>query len=231
MIKSQLKNTLIMLVLSLALVFGISAATKKEVLTYTPGIYYGTAAGNSEGIWVEVELTEDTIKNVRIIEHRETAGICEPAIEQMPVKIKTVNSPYVDSVSGATKTSEGIKNAVVSCINQATGKEKILSYTPEVKVDPVPLDYSYNAGIYSASAEGFEDNIKVEVEFSDSAIIRVSVLNSEDGEERIKAVKDGGLLESIVQWNTYEVDAVSGATFTAKGVMNAVKKCVEQAKK
>lgn len=229
MIKTQLRNTLIMVVLAVALVFGIGAATKKEVLKYTPGDYYGVATGKEEGLWVKVTVTEDAIKQVEIVEHHETPGYCEPAMEQIPVKIITANSPYVDTVSGATKTSEGIKNAVVSCIYQAAGKEPILD-PPEKKI-PVPLDYSYNPGVYSASAEGFEQTIKVEVEFSETAIVKVTILNSEDGEERVKEVKEGGLIDDIIEWQTYDVDTVSGASWTSKGVMDAVQKCVEQAKK
>ncbi len=231
MIRKQLINTLIILALSVALVFGISVLTKEEALVYTPGTYYGTATGNAEGLWVEVVLTEDRIQSVKVLEHHETAGIADPALDQIPVKIVAVNSPYVDAVSNATKTSEGIKNAVISCLYQSAGKEAIVSYEPEIKEDPVPLDYSYNPGVYSAEAEGYESMIKVEVEFSENAIVKVTILNSEDGEERVKAVKEGGLLDSILKWQTYEVDTVSGASWTSKGVMNAVKSCVEKAKK
>ncbi len=229
MLKVQLRNTLIILLISVALVFGIRTVTKKEPLTFTPGTYYGTATGNADGLWVKVVVTEDKIQSVEVIEHHETTGICEPAIEQIPVKIAATNSPYVDVVSGATKTSEGIKNAVISCINQAAGKEAIVE--PPVHADPVPLEYSYNPGTYTATAFGFEQDIKVEVVFSENAIVSVTILNSEDGEERVKQVNEGGLPGEIVKWNTYEVDAVSGATWTSTGVKDAVKLCVEQAKK
>ena len=231
MIKTQLKNTFIMLVISIALVFGIGAATKKEVLHYEPGTYYGTATGNSEGLWVKVELTEDTIQSVEVIEHHETTGICEPAIEQIPVKIIMANSPYVDTVAGATKTSEGIKNAVVSCMYQAAGKEEIVE--PPVHADPVPLEYSYKAGTYKASAEGFYEDVTVEVTFTSTAIKEVKVTSyakSEYGDERVAEIKET-VIPDIIKWQTYEVDACSGATYTSNAVKEAVRLCVEQAKK
>ena len=231
MIRLQLRNTLIILVLSIALVFGIKFATKQEPLSFTPGEYYGTATGNSEGLWVKVTVTEDKIQSVEVIEHHETTGICEPAIEQIPVKIAATNSPYVDVVSGATKTSEGIKNAVISCINQATGKEAKVD--PPVHADPVPLDYSYNAGTYKASAEGFYEDVTVEVTFSDTAITEVKVTNyarSDYGDERVAEVEET-VIPDILKWQTYGVDACSGATYTSNAVMEAVQKCVEQAKK
>ncbi|MBR0416315.1 MAG: FMN-binding protein [Firmicutes bacterium] len=231
MIKTQLRNTFIILVISIALVFGIGAATKKEALSYTPGTYYGTATGNAEGLWVKVDFSEDSILSVEVIEHHETSGICEPAIEQIPVKIITTNSPYVDAVSGATKTSDGIKNAVISCMNQAAGKEEIVQ--PPVHEDPVPLEYSYNPGTYSASAKGFYEDVKVEVTFSETAITEVKVTDfarSEYGDERVAEVQET-VIPDILKWQTYGVDACSGATYTSQAVMEAVQKCVEQAKK
>ena len=231
MIKTQLRNTVIILLLSIALVFGIKAATKKEVLSYEPGTYYGVATGNSDGLWVKVELTEDAIQSVEVLEHHETTGICEPAIEQIPVKIVMANSPYVDAVSGATKTSEGIKNAVVSCMYQAAGKEEIVE--PPVHADPVPLEYSYKPGTYKASAKGFYEDVTVEVTFSENAITAVKVTNyakSEYGDERVAEVNET-VIPDILKWQTYAVDACSGATYTSQAVMDAVQQCVEQAKK
>ncbi len=230
MIKIQLRNTLIILVLSVALVFGIKGLTKQEPVSYTPGTYYGVATGNSDGLWVKVTVTEDTIQSVEVIEHHETTGICEPAIDQIPVKIAATNSPYVDVVSGATKTSEGIKNAVISCVNQAAGKEAIVD--PPVHADPVPLTYTYNAGTYQASAMGFYEDVTVEVTFSDTAIVDVRVTayaKAEYGDERVKEVSET-VIPDILKWQTYGVDACSGATYTSQAVMDAVQKCVEQAK-
>ena len=81
----------------------------------------GTYEGEGEGmdtIKVEVEVTDGKIASVEVIEENETPGYCEPALEQVPAAIVEKNSTDVDSVSGATKTSEGIKEAV----NNALGK-------------------------------------------------------------------------------------------------------------
>ena len=231
MLKVQLRNTLIILLISVALVFGISAVTKEEPLTFTPGTYYGTATGNADGLWVKVVVTEDKIQSVEVIEHHETTGICEPAIEQIPVKITATNSPYVDVVSGATKTSNGIKDAVISCINQAAGKEAIVE--PPVHADPVPLEYSYNPGTYKASAKGFYEDVTVEVTFSENAITDVKVTayaKSDYGDERVAEVEET-VIPDILKWQTYGVDTCSGATYTSEAVMDAVRQCVEQAKK
>ncbi len=64
--------------------------------------------GHNGEISVEVTLTDGAITDVKVVSHSETAGISDPAIEQVPKEIVAKNSAEVDAVSGATATSEGI---------------------------------------------------------------------------------------------------------------------------
>ena len=228
--KIQLKNTAIMLIVAIALVFGISAVTKPEPVSYNPGTYYGTATGMHEGLWVKVDVSEDAIKSVEVIENYETVGICEPAIEEVPQKIVEFQTSQVSAVSGATFTSNGIKDATASALEQAKGNAEIITYTPPApKADPVPLGYTYKAGEYTAKAEGFEDFVTVTVIFSDTKIESVEITKCGDTPERVEMAK-ASVPADIVKWQTYEVDAAAGATFTSQGIMDAVKNCVNQAK-
>lgn len=232
MLKTQARNLFLMMILSVALAVGIGIATKEKEIEYVPGTYYGTASGNAEGIWVRADLTKDKIVRVEILENKETAGICEPALEEIPQRIVAANSPYVDAVSGATKTSTGIKNAVISCIKQATGQAEKMEYRPTDKEDPTPLEYSYNAGSYTATSnssdgEGFYDGVSVEVTFTSDAI--ESIVMKDNGDDMFAAVSEA-LPAEIIKWQTYEVDTVSGATYTSNGLKAAVRSCVEQAR-
>lgn len=71
-----------------------------------------TVKGMNDGLKVKVTATADKIEKVEIVEHKETAGISDPAIKNMPGKIVAANSIKVDGESGATYTSDGIKAAV-----------------------------------------------------------------------------------------------------------------------
>jgi uncharacterized protein with FMN-binding domain len=46
----------------------------------------------------------------------ETEGVGSLAIEQLPDKIEQADSTDVDDISGATKTSQGIKQAVENAL-------------------------------------------------------------------------------------------------------------------
>ena len=70
---------------------------------------------------VEAIFDETQIASVTVVEHSETAGICEPAIESIPELIVEGQTLAVDAVTGATVTSTAILTAVADCVTQAGG--------------------------------------------------------------------------------------------------------------
>ncbi len=86
---------------------------------YTAGTYVGVGTGNGGEISVEVVFTEDAIQSVTVLENNETPGISDPAIETIPQAIVENQSLKIDAVAGATKTSNGILEAVRDAVAQA----------------------------------------------------------------------------------------------------------------
>ena len=72
------------------------------------GVYEGTGAGLNGASKVSVTVSGGKITEVKVLEHSETAGISDPAIEKIPAAIVEAQSADVDIVSGATFTSKGI---------------------------------------------------------------------------------------------------------------------------
>ena len=83
---------------------------------FKAGTYTGTGKGNNDSITVEVTFTDTEIASITIKEHQETAGISDPAIQQMPAKIIEAQSSKVDAISNATITSNAIKQAVENAL-------------------------------------------------------------------------------------------------------------------
>lgn len=98
--------------------------------TYTAGTYEASADGRNGPVKVSVTFTADAIEKVEIVEHAETGGISDPAIEGIPEAIVTYQSLGVDAVSGATLTSEAILAAVADCVTQAGGDVEALKAVP-----------------------------------------------------------------------------------------------------
>ena len=86
---------------------------------YVAGEYIGTGTGNNGPVKVKVVFSETEIVSVEVIEHGESAGISDPAISQVPERIVDAQSWDVDGVSGATMTSNGIRQAVKDAMRQA----------------------------------------------------------------------------------------------------------------
>lgn len=86
----------------------------------------------------------------------------------------------------------------------------------------------YTAGVYTASAEGYSGPVTVEVEFDGSSILSVHVLShSETVNISDRAIDE--IPSQIVEAQTWDVDAVSSATFTSDAIREAVRDCFAQA--
>ena len=88
------------------------------------GVYEGSANGMGGAVKVAVTVSGGKITAVEVVEHNETAGISDPAIEKMPAKIVDAQSTDVDAVASATVTSEAIKEAVKAALSGEETQEK-----------------------------------------------------------------------------------------------------------
>ena len=84
------------------------------------------------------------------------------------------------------------------------------------------------AGEYIASAWGFAGKVIVEAQFSETDIIRLRIEGPEESGKGNRAIRK--LCDKILERQSPEVDAVSGATMTSSAVIKAAKSCFNQAK-
>ena len=103
--------------------------TKEETAaqgTYKAGTYTASAQGNNGPVELSVTFSEDAITEITIGEHAETQGLSDPAFEKIPAAIVQYQSLGVDTISGATYTSNAILDAVADCVAQAGGDAEAL---------------------------------------------------------------------------------------------------------
>ncbi len=96
--------------------------TSAPAATYKDGTYSAEEKGYAGQIKVDVTVKDKKISEVKIASHTETEGVGTKAIDQLPAKIVTANSAEVDSISGATVTSDAIKKAVAKALSDASNK-------------------------------------------------------------------------------------------------------------
>ena len=92
----------------------------KEV-SYKAGTYKGTAKGNNGDITLEVTFSKNAIKSIKVVSHKETPGLSDPAFAKIPDAIVKKQTLAVDAVSGATNTSRAILEAVEKAVKAAGG--------------------------------------------------------------------------------------------------------------
>lgn len=115
---------------------GCNGGSKEAV--YTAGTYTGTGSGNNGDITMEVTFTSNAIKTIKVVSHKETPGLSDPAFEKIPAAIIKGQTLAVDTVSGATNSSNAILTAVEATVKAAGGnvdslKGKTVAKSTEVK--------------------------------------------------------------------------------------------------
>ena len=123
-------------VFSLLICLALTAMLCIMAAAVSDNTYIGTGTGKNGDVKVSVSFDGGRIVDVEVVEHNETAGICEPAIERIPAAIIENQSIAVDAVAGATLTSQAILDAVADCIVQAGGD--LADYSTE----PAPVEKS-----------------------------------------------------------------------------------------
>jgi len=115
---------------------GVDKLARAEGI-YTPGTYSASAKGIASDVTVTMTFDENAITDVQIDVSGETPGIGADIGKQMEEAILSGQTPDVDTVSGATVTSDAIRTAAAACISQAAGTTVELS----VKEEAAPSDW------------------------------------------------------------------------------------------
>ena len=193
---------------------------------FTAGTYTGTAPGKNGDVTVEVTLTSDAIKEVKVTEHQETAGISDPAIETVPAEIVEAQSLNVDLVSGATITSQAIVDAAKAALESAGVDVAALGGGEAAPAETSAL--TFKAGTYTGAGDGYNGPLSLDVTFTENGVSEIAVNESVET-EHVGTVAYDILFPEIIEANGTGVDVVSGATFSSLAVKNAVNDAAEQA--
>ncbi len=107
----------VVLLVGAVLVFSGCSSSKWE-----NGTFYGTGTGHGGPIKVEVVIEKGKIAKVEAVEHGETPGLGDAALTKISAEVIEAQKADVDSVTGATVTSEGFKAAISDALSQAEKK-------------------------------------------------------------------------------------------------------------
>ena len=89
--------------------------------SYKAGTYRSWAMGNNGDVTLYVTFSKNAIKSIKVVSHKETPGLSDPAFAKIPDAIVKKQTLAVDAVSGATNTSRAILEAVEKAVKAAGG--------------------------------------------------------------------------------------------------------------
>ena len=182
-------------------------------------IYSASAKGFGGDVKVSVEVENGKLLSVSASGEKETAGIGDRALKDLPARIMKTGSARVDAVSGATVTSSAVLRAAEKALCLAG-----LSRPPEIKM---------KSGEYTGEGLGYDRcvPIKVRVKVSEDKIEDISFDGSGAFNETPPIFESAAqsVVSSIKKTQSLAVDAVTGATASSSGIVSAVRRALEKA--
>lgn len=223
-------------------------AAVQDASAYKDGTYYGTGKGFAGNIKVKVDIAGGKISAISIVSTKDGDSYVKSASSLLDTIVEK-QSTNVDTVSGATFSSRGIIAAVRSALSQAavsentagnnTDKQGAAEASGNGQTDEnssggaseqgTEGTLAYVDGIYYGTSEGYKGDIKVAVVIQDKTLKAILVTEKQDDEPFITNAMD--VLKNMMKKQSADVDTVSGATYSSKGLIGAVKAAFEEARK
>ena len=143
-------------------------------------------------------------------------------------------------MSGATYSSVGIIQAVRNALSQAAVSTSGTTTSGEAgnagnsgnqnqDTSAATGNFPYKEGIYYGTAEGYSGNVSVAVVIQEKSIKAILITETSDDEAFFQRAM--GVVKNVLKTQRTEVDTVSGATYSSKGILGAIQNALKQAEK
>ena len=218
-----------------------SVAKVEDAAAYKDGTYYGSGTGFGGPLKVMVEISGGKIASIQIVENSDGSDYISKAASLID-SIIAKQSTNVDTVSGATYSSVGIIQAVRDALSQAAvngtsdgtqdnnSNNSNNNSSSDDNNSTVTGTVPYKEGIYYGTAEGYSGDVSVAVVIQEKTIKAILITENSDDEAFFNRAMD--IVKKVIRTQkTDDVDTVSGATYSSKGLLNAIKNALKQAEK
>lgn len=230
---------------------------KDTSVSYKDGVYEGQAEGFDGTVTVKVTIKNGKIKKISNT-NTDTPEFFNKAWKTIKSNvISRQSTSEIDTVSGATFSSNGILGALSQALSKAgqsgttDSKEEDITPTPttvpDETVTPIPTEIPQPTktpdnpsdeqpvvnllkdGTYTGAAMGYSGQVNITLTIKDGKITEVTNTNSDTRSFFNKAWRS--IQPKILEKQSTEgIDTVSGATFSSMGILDASKIALEQAK-
>lgn len=170
-------------------------------------------------LFISVNITTKVIKSIDVAASTQTATIDTQTASDVPSTDSSSATSSSTTTSPATESSQTTTSSTI-----VTNNTKPTTTTPTVTANKV-----YKDGVYTGSAHGYKPNLTVQVTLKNDKITNVQILSTNDS-DGFKEEPIAVIPKEIIAAQSTSVNAVSGATYTSRGIMNAVANALTSAK-
>lgn len=150
----------------------------------------------------------------------------EPADETSP---EPASDPTPAATPAAEPTPTPQAPAAVSTTPAQESPEPVPTPTPTPEPSPTPVSTSkYKDGTFTGTGIGYDGPVTVSVTISGDKITNITVTSYVDDDEYMSSAKTGVITSILITQSPY-VSAVSGATYSSEGIMDAVAAALQSA--
>lgn len=178
--------------------------------------FVGSASGYGGSIRVTVEVVNGKIANITASGKGETEGIGSVAVEKLAVAMMEAKTWDVDTITGATITSNAMKEAAQKAMVEAGIPD---GESAEAASEPTA---------YIGTASGYGGSIRVTLMVLDGQLIELTATGKGET-EGIGSVAVEKLAEAMMEAKTWDVDVITGATITSNAMKEASQKAMTEA--
>lgn len=213
-------------------------AAADESGTYKDGTYEGTGTGFRGTIKVSVTIKDSKIKSIKVLSKQDDPAYFNRAKSGVLAAIVKKQTTNVDTVSGATYSSNGLISAVRNALKKAavnkTAEDKDDNANKKEDKDTntntntgATLTGDYKEGTFKGTGMGFRGETTVSVKIKSDRMTSIKILKKHDDEPFFTNAK--AVIKLMIAGQKYDVDTVSGATYSSKGIIAAVKDALGKA--
>ena len=210
-----------------------SVTTVEEPDDYIDGTYYGIGTGFGGPLKVKVKISGGKITSIQIVENSDGSSYISKASAVIS-SILSKQSTNVDTVSGATYSSVGIIQAVRNALSQAavsgssTGNIVPDNNSGSSEDSSVIGTVPYKEGIYYGTGEGYNGDVSVAVVIQEHTMKAILITEKSDDDAFFNRAME--VVKKVIRTQkTDGVDAVSGATYSSNGILDAIRNALKQA--
>ena len=193
------------------------------------GIYTGTGEGYRGKVTVTVKVADGKITELILDDYADDKSYMERAKNRIFQEMISRQNTDVDTVAGATYSSNGL----IEAVNKALGNEEGEGKKPEQEESEDKQSFieagrfqNLTDGIYTGSADAFRGDVEVQVTVEKQKVTDISILSYCDTEEYFFRAAPA-VIEQMKAEQSLNVDAVSGATYSSNGIIHAVANALE----